>query len=215
MKNPLFFWIAGLAAAVSQTVSALPITDTVVVGTQEWAQVDLFSGNSWNTISMQCPDGTCTDTSTLSGYELAGWTWASVDTVQTLFDVFTGQSNPAPSSYIVRDSSWAPAFLSLFGPTGGRCNGVSSCYILAWTSTPDPLAPVESAYIGYVQDTHRTNTRDYASTYTEDGTHRPYDNVGAWLVRPANTVPVPTTLTLFGLGLAGLSVTRHKRGAKV
>ena len=215
MQNAAFKWIAGLAVAVSQTVSAVPITDTVVVGGQEWAPVDLFSGTSWNTINMQCPAGTCADTSTINGYDLAGWTWASVDAVQTLFDVFTGQSNPAPSSYTERDSSWAPAFLSFFGSTGGGCNGRSSCYILAWTSTPDPHSPGEYAYIGFVQDSERTFTRDYASTYTNDGIHRPYDNVGAWLVRPLNAVPVPATLALFGLGLASLWAIRRKRGAKV
>lgn len=215
MKNPLLLWIAGLTAAVSQAVSAVPITDTVVVGEQEWALVDLFSGNSWNTINMQCPKGTCTDTSTINGYELAEWTWASVNTVQTLFDVFTGQSNPAPSSYTERDSSWAPAFLSVFGSTGGGCNGRSSCSILAWTSTPDPVSPGEYAYIGYVQDSERTFTRDYASTYTNDGTHRPYENVGAWLVRPLYTVPVPATLALFGLGLASMWAIRPMRRAKV
>jgi hypothetical protein len=94
MKNALLKWVAGLAVAVSQVVSAAPITDTFIVVSQEWAQVDLFFDNSWNDLNAQCPGGVYSAASALNGYDLDGWTWASIDTVQGLFNAFTGPAYP-------------------------------------------------------------------------------------------------------------------------
>ncbi|CAA0122199.1 Uncharacterised protein [Halioglobus japonicus] len=100
MKQTACKWVAGWMVAVCQSVSAVPVTDTVIVGGQEWAQVDLFTNVSWNTVSTQCPGGVCSPSSALNGYDLAGWTWASIDAVQSLFNTFTGQTNPLPTSIL-------------------------------------------------------------------------------------------------------------------
>ena len=91
MKTKWSKWIAVLAVVVSQKVTATVIvTDVVVVGGQEWAQVDLFTGSSWSTINAQCPSGACSSATEVNGYNLEGWTWASIESIQTLFNTFTG-----------------------------------------------------------------------------------------------------------------------------
>jgi PEP-CTERM motif-containing protein len=206
MGRSLIKWLAGAAIAISQSVSAAPITDTVIVGTQEWAQVDLFTNVSWATLNSQCPGGVCSLASTVNGYDLNGWTWASVQDVQTMFDVFTGQSTPAPTRYIELDSTWAPLMFSLFNPTEVSTSGVLS--LRGYSSTPwvgnsvyTPLVRDRSSY----DETYSENTNGNAGA----------DIIGAWFLRPAAQVPAPATLALFGLGLASLGVFGRKRATKV
>ena len=54
----------------------IPITDTVIRGGKEWAQVDLFPGLSWNQINTVCPGGHCAAGGELLHYDMTGWTWA-------------------------------------------------------------------------------------------------------------------------------------------
>lgn len=216
VKNALFKWIAGLTVAVSQAAWAVPITDTVIVGTQEWAQVSLFSNVSWNAVSTQCPGGVCSASSTLNGYDLSGWNWASVDAVQSLFNTFTGQTNLAPNQYFEINSTWAPLFMSLFTPSSANPDGSSSVH--GWSSTADldglgeayapamlhsvnvgipPIPPADMA-LGNI-----TRSKDYTSP-----------SFGAWFLRDSAPAPIPATLTLFGLGLVNLWIFGCKRGVK-
>jgi hypothetical protein len=77
VKKRMSKWIAVLAVVAAQHVSAgLVITDTVTVGSQQWAQVGLFTDNSWNTINAQCPGGVCLSTGEINGWDLDDWRWA-------------------------------------------------------------------------------------------------------------------------------------------
>lgn len=206
MGHSLIKWLAGAAIAISQAVSAGPITDTVIVGTQEWAQVDLFTNVSWSTLNSQCPGGVCSLSSTVNGYDLNGWTWASIQEVQSMFNVFTGQSTPAPSRYFEDNSTWAPLMFSLFNPTDISSSGVLN--LRGYSST---LWGGNIAYTPLVWDRPSTDQTDTANRNAYTG----LDFIGAWFVRPAAQVPAPATLALFGLGLASLGVIGRKRGAKV
>jgi len=204
MKNTKLKWIAVLAVAATQTVSAAPITETVNIAGQEWAQVNLFTNTSWNTLNTQCPGSVCTATSTINGYDLAGWTWASNQTVQTMFNVFTGQFTLAPTFYLESNSTWAPKFLSYFFPTSTtvflrRVWGLSSTD----TEFDSSFAPRVDDYFTVIRP-DETCSACYA--HYKD---LPNSNTGAWMVRDPASVPLPPTLTLFGLGLASLRISRR------
>jgi cell wall-associated NlpC family hydrolase len=97
----------------------IPITDTVTVNSKEWAQPDLFTGLSWNGINAVCPAPSGVCNGTLKGYDVTGWTWASREEVQSLFNYFIGSDVLGPSTCCHQevDSSWAPQFFSQFRTT--------------------------------------------------------------------------------------------------
>jgi hypothetical protein len=78
--------------ASDQTFHLMPIFEpglaTVTVDGREWAQVDQFTGLSWNDINAVCPEGACSGI--LNGFDMTGWKWASVDDVIALFNHYIG-----------------------------------------------------------------------------------------------------------------------------
>jgi hypothetical protein len=76
--------------ATDQTFYLMPIfgsePDTVTVAGKEWAQVDQFSNLSWNDINAVCPAGVCSGI--LNGYNMTGWTWASVGEFEELISAY-------------------------------------------------------------------------------------------------------------------------------
>lgn len=190
--------------------SAGPIgaADIVIVGGQEWAQVDLFTNNSWNTINGQCPAGACSPGSTINGYDLDGWTWASNDAVQALFDSFTGQLSSAPSAYSEVNSMWAPSFLSLFDSTNSN---LGFEWVRGHSSTPNNSITgfIRSPYI---LDYSSPNGADIFNATASSSDGFADFRTGAWMVRE---VPAPATLILFGLGLASIRMNSRKRAAKI
>ena len=100
-------------------IVAAEISDTVIVGDTEWAQVDLFTGLSWNEINAACPGGACGQ-GTLNGYRMEGWKWATVEEVNGLFNGYLSAAGvpdadllgALPDAYQASgsDSIWAPAF---------------------------------------------------------------------------------------------------------
>lgn len=84
--------------------------DIVTVEGREWAQPDLFTNLSWNDINTVCPAGVCNGT--LDGYDVTGWTWASVNDVNAMFNYFIGYSalGPGPDLHKEACSTWAPLF---------------------------------------------------------------------------------------------------------
>jgi len=86
--------------------------DIISVNDKEWLQPSLFRGLSWNEINEVCPAGICSGV--LNGYDMNGWTWASVDDIYALFNYYIGTDllGPAQDSYREFDFEWAPAFFS-------------------------------------------------------------------------------------------------------
>jgi hypothetical protein len=70
------------------------ITDTVTVDGKVWAQPNLFIGVSWDQINAVCPGGVCTGM--LNGYAITGWTFASADDVNALFNYYIGAPDMGP-----------------------------------------------------------------------------------------------------------------------
>jgi hypothetical protein len=86
------------------------IVDTVFAGGREWAQVDLFTDLSWEEIKAVCPAGLCNGK--LNGFDMTGWTWASVEDMNALFNDYIGDNvlGPGPSQHFQSSSAWEPAF---------------------------------------------------------------------------------------------------------
>jgi hypothetical protein len=91
---------------------ATPIADTIIVNGIRWAQVDLFTNLSWAQINAVCPAGVCAGL--LNGHNMTGWTWASVEDINALFNHYIGSdaldSNTGYYSGGGWDSWWANAF---------------------------------------------------------------------------------------------------------
>ena len=79
-----------------RTANAAPIPRGVTVAGREWAQPVLFIEVTRAEIDAACPDGVCSGS--LNGYDMNGWTWATADDVNALFNHYigSGQLGPGP-----------------------------------------------------------------------------------------------------------------------
>jgi len=195
---------AGLASAAMMP----PIT----VDGQEWLQPIDFLHHSWDEVSTVCDTSTGACTGFLAGNDLTGWTWASVDDVNSLFNHYIGSAELGPGpdhaggtnepgnswltgmmadgfipTYSLGTSSFIGTFFRTTNAAGVPYAGqmMYACY---------DLCPFQSA------NTDGTRPRDYIDFST------------TWFTRdPASDVPNPATLPLLGLGLAVLGYTHRKR----
>ncbi|MEZ5572919.1 MAG: hypothetical protein R3E64_12980 [Halioglobus sp.] len=201
-----FAW-AGCAAAGS-------ITDTVTVDGTEWAQVDLFVGLNWSDINVVCPAGVC-GSGTLNGFEMEGWTWASIDDMNELFNYYIGfvALGPGPDVYTDAVDAFAPAFfadgwrltsvvLSASKVTEGY-NAGSTQNLASMTAFRDAQGICNFVICGGLTDF------DSAVTGKDEGILFG-DGPGAWFVRRSTEVPSPAMLPLFVLALAVLGFSRRK-----
>jgi hypothetical protein len=159
----------GIAAGV-------PITDTVVADGKEWAQVDLFNpALGWNSINAVCSGGVCTNGGVLNGNDMTGWTWASIDDVNALFNYYIGspELGPGPDQYLPQDYEFVLTFFNTDG----------------WIPTQDDGVALSTA--GVVHDSATTLS---VMTYFVDVTGFPATNFdinfpglgsyGGWFYRP-------------------------------
>jgi hypothetical protein len=112
------YW-GGVALPLRAVFTTIGNRDTVAVPGREWLQVDLFLNLSWNDIIAVCPvaaGGVCTNGGVLNGYNMTGWTWASVDDVNALFNHYIGSEElgPGPDEYEtgIGNTTWATAFFN-------------------------------------------------------------------------------------------------------
>jgi hypothetical protein len=82
----------------------------VTVDDKEWAQVDLFTNLSWNDINAVCPAGVCSGI--LNGYNMTGWTWASIDDITALFNHYFGSDELGPAPDATSDCAGALPFFT-------------------------------------------------------------------------------------------------------
>jgi hypothetical protein len=91
--------------------------DTICVdGKFLWLQPRLFSNLSWLQINAACPGGPCRGGAVLNNHNMTGWTWASVQDLNSLFNQY-GIEPPLGSeresrTYIDHKSPWADAFVA-------------------------------------------------------------------------------------------------------
>lgn len=97
--------------------AATPITDTISVESLEWAQVDLFLDATWAEMNTACPLGTCASGAVLNGYDMTGWTWATLTEIGGLFQA----TSPHPggithfSEIFIVDFQWTNDFFDVLG----------------------------------------------------------------------------------------------------
>ena len=213
MRNFISRLLVVLAFGWAGSVSAIPITgtDIVTVDGTDWAQTDLFAGVTWSQIDTACPAGTCTGI--LNGYSVSGWTFASVDDVNTLFNHFFGYEHmgPGPSVRIgdsVDHQMIDDGFRGADG--GGYIAGQSyqANYVEGFTRDLDP-----NGLPYYGSWSVQTSPESYGSASALTYRTEPiWSANGAWLYRStASEVPTPATIPLLGIALAGLALTRNKR----
>jgi hypothetical protein len=202
-------------AAWAGIATAGPITDTVTVDGKDWAQVDLFVGLAWSDINNVCPGGVCGN-GTLMGFDMLGWTWASTEDLNNIFNYYSvNSSNPIPNllgpgpDYDVTESSDPNSYAQLFFADGWRITShVFSGSHETMGRTSD--SPAYFAGIGMAPSLFTPfGISNMAGTNYTDG----FWNPGAWFSRPdpAAAVPSPATFTLMLLGLAALGFSRRKR----
>lgn len=116
MRYVIFAACALLAFMTS--ARAAQLTDSVVIGDKEWAQVANFTSLSWNDIDAVCPGGPCTSGS-LNGYDMSGWHWASFIEVGRLLAELTPliTLNTTIPTFRGNDPPWGEHFFSLFRGT--------------------------------------------------------------------------------------------------
>jgi hypothetical protein len=138
--------------------------DIVKVNGREWAQPDLFTSLSWGEINQLCPiaeGGVCKkavyEEDRLKGYDMEGWTWASIADVNGLFNYFladngvTGEDLLSGIDYYVGYDygGWGAAFFaagfrgtagtrSLEGLVSTLHNGCCKAYIGTFQDFDDP-----------------------------------------------------------------------------
>lgn len=209
------FMFAGILIASSHLANAglIPTTAQVTLDGKNWAKTSIFSGLSWNLINAQCPNGVCSATSELNGFELDGWIWATSAEVQSVFNVFS-LSNEFTlgdgSLYYSYRSTWAHVIVSIFGKT-------------ASTQTSNELYGLVSNEIrGYGQllsVIHNYNTLPSIPDRPEPdvmwstawGKNLASTNISGWFYQAPASVPEPSTLAILALGMIGLASRRFKK----
>lgn len=184
--------------------AAIPIStaDIIKVDGTEWAQVDLFIGNTWSDMQAVCPGGVCLAGGMLNGYDMSGWQWATVNDVNALFNYYIGSSQlgPGPDGYQESFGSFADDFFS----AGWRTTLVDTPLAgarLTEGSMSDTSA--QTAYIGDIGDLRFPTAVTIFNA-------PPIPRYGGWFYRGTSPqVSAPATLALLGLGLVSLGWTRR------
>lgn len=179
------FFLAGVTGADNAAI----ITDTVEVDGKVWAQVDLFTGLSWLDMNSVCPSGTCSPGGHLNGYEMTGWTWASVNDVNDLFNHYIGlpELGPGPDYFELADSTWAPDFFD----DGWRSVDVdpeNHMWLPGRLSDPPSACPGPFEGLTCVAQVNDIFAASYAdSMWTNGPTHDDYSDgtTGGWFYRPS------------------------------
>lgn len=204
------------------SANAAPI---VTVEGRDWLQPLDFVTLSWVDINSKCDATTGTCTGILGTTDVTGYTWASVDDVNTLFNFIVGNSAMGPGpDYAFYEYQ---TILPLFTAAGFLTTSVSSQHkqLTGFTRTIEnfPYVNPDEAFIGRVSSDCNFSCVDGMQTPDRDGTDTTSTlsldetfGVGGWFFRddrqPPTQVHAPTTLALLSLGFAALGfVSRRQR----
>jgi hypothetical protein len=135
-----------------------PIPEIITVDGKDWYQPYLFLAKNWNDlrneINAVCPAGKCNGL--LNGHDMTGWTWATADDLNALFNHYLGsdEMGPGPDRYSPStaldpwpadffDDGWHPTreewFPSVYKPTVRSVHGITrdqnrACLQESWWS---------------------------------------------------------------------------------
>lgn len=216
-------YLAGCATGLLLALPAwaIPIPDAyrVTVNGITWAQPAIFLP-TWGEVNAQCPDGVCANGSSLGQWDLTGWTWGGPDEVAALINYYLANAGVGGSDlldpadlddYYVVDyhADWIGAIAHDFFPTERDHTG--GYYLWGWAAT----FPGQSYRVSVVHAGDESQSR--AAAKSASGAS-PYVRLGAWFYctddcPPSEEVAAPPVLPLIGLSLAGLVLSRSRRGS--
>ena len=134
-----------------------PYEDVITVDGKQWLQPDRFKETSWAEINAVCPGGACITGGRIRGYDMTGWTWASVNELNALFNYYLGTEllGPGPSGmeYLTWDGGSSPPnrhFGDDFYSDGWRA--ISESFTLDDPSASDSTWTHSRAIFGWVSD---------------------------------------------------------------
>ncbi len=198
--------------AGSASAALLP---PVTVSGLEWLQPVDFIGYSWNDINTVCDASSGSCNGSLGGNDLTGWTWASVDNVNGLFNYYLGSTalGPGPDNLIEFGNSWIFSMThDGFLLTTPQEEFSRSAAISAIVRTLDFDG---NPYLTLMVAASAPPSTFVQWAYTDRGTLKGNQDgvTGSWFVRnaTASSVPITNTLALMALGLCALGITTRHR----
>ena len=197
--------IGTIALATGIITSTASVAATVSVDGKNWRQLTETTGFSFNAVASLCPEGG----GACSG-SLDGWTWATVNEVQSLFHSYNpafvvngGLSDTDPET---NNNAWASAFLADFNKTLGAPGFFPT--VQGWTAT---LRDSTFAYFGEVSDSFlAAPTGDRMRTGRTPISAGGSPLRGVWLYE-TSPVPLPAAAWFFLSAMGGLVAAKQRQ----
>lgn len=195
--------------------SAGPIVN---VDGKDWLQPADFLRLAWNDVSTVCDAITGACTGVLGSTDVTGYTWASVDDVNALFNYFLPDDPMGPGPMPEQpfpDGSFYPLLLNAGFISTSLAEPPERLFVAGVTRSVVPDA-TDSAYLaiaGNYAGNYTEASYDFATTNDANRKFFRLRDAGGWFYRDPSTVTVPvsTTLPLLGIGLAALGLSRRQR----
>ena len=158
-----------------------------------------FTSLAWNDINTVCPSGAC-GSGSLNGFDMAGWTWATIEEMNNLFNHCIGfpALGPGPDSYF----SYTNRFFGSFKADGWRYTEH------IFSGTYGRIADQETN-VATMTPSLDFFWKEFSLAETNSAPpFSGHDLIGAFFHRPSAAMPGKATLPLLGLALAVLSMRR-------
>jgi hypothetical protein len=200
-----------LVAALVLGLLGAQSAGAVVIDGKEWRQLTETTDFSWLIVNSSCGSGVCSGS--IGDVSVDGWHWADNSEVQALFDALIQPGStqfPTLTNYsAAADADITNAVGGIFDPTS-----VFTWGNISWREVRGITRSLAggNTTMAYLSDDPFPNGLDVAGFDTAWPTNMSGTGTGLWMYKPT-AVPEPTSLALFGLGLAGIGLMRRRRMA--
>lgn len=164
--------------------------NTIRLGEREWLQPARFNGFTWNEIEAVCPTSSGICDGELNSNDMKGWTWASVEDVNALFNHYAGRNKlgPGPDFYEDENGGFKTAWANDFYADGWlttMSSNIKNRTTEGWTRD---RAEGNHAYWAWIVDTLRPSEPGLSGPSTDyigTNAHRSLDSSirGSWFYR--------------------------------